>query len=63
MIFRKAEKDEERRAREKIRQKLEEDKVFDHFTIIYWLLGVVLVWWLGMYVFPANKSQLISLAE
>jgi hypothetical protein len=35
MIFRKAEKDEERRAREKIRQKLEEDKVFDHFTIVY----------------------------
>lgn len=63
MIFRKAEKDEERRAREKIRQKLEEDKVFDHFTIVYWLSGVVLVWWLEMHVFPANKSQLISLAE
>lgn len=63
MIFRKAEKDEERRAREKIRQKLEEDKVFDLFTIIYWLSGVVLVCWLGMHVFPANKSQLISLAE
>ncbi len=63
MIFRKAEKDEERRAREKIRQKLEEDKVFDHFTIIYWPLGVVLVRWLGMHVFPANKSQLLSLAE
>lgn len=31
-MLRKAEKDEERRAREKIRQKLEEDKVIMHLT-------------------------------
>lgn len=35
MALRKAEKEEEKRAREKIRQKLEEDKVRMIFNVIF----------------------------
>lgn len=37
LALRKAEKEEEQRAREKIRQKLEEDKVLMIFSAIFWM--------------------------
>ena len=49
MALRKAEKEEEKRAREKIRQKLEEDKVFGFkqsvlisFRTYYWKTGFLI---------------------
>jgi hypothetical protein len=51
LALRKAEKDEEKRAREKIRQKLEEDKVyiFPVTFLIYKLVILYCVFWQGIH--------------
>lgn len=44
LALRKAEKEEERRAREKIKQKLEEDKVYTlSYCVIFCCISIVLV--------------------
>jgi hypothetical protein len=51
MALRKAEKEEEKRAREKIRQRLEEDKVniFTVTFLIYKLIILDCVFWQGIH--------------